>query len=432
MTSNWIKPSNGLIYSAILMMCLTFAGCDTGFEWMVGVKPMTAPDLDQLTKSGTRLQVLDVGPRDDYIEGHIPGAYWVAYRDFEEVLAQMVPDKMDKKAPLVITCPSGHFSVPAAAKAKGQGFDNVFSLHDGVLNWRQMGFALEKGATRVIEKASCRSAFIPMGKNQQLATVVSGFGLKPAYMLITLLLILSLRGSGTKDKRLIFWGMIAFFAGETFCALNYLFFDGRNDLFDMLHGLGMVLMGAWISWGIAVFWDERILQFTPLKGKCTFHRLCGACWKYKTAAPCRMQQMFLLVTPVLALTSLIPWCIPLRSLYRISNVFDTPVLYSYSVELQMVDFRLYALLAVILFLAAWGITFKGVLSLKSAHIPFFTGIGLMSFSIFRFFLLEAFRLSPAWMDFWEEATELFLILAVAWFLYLYRFEIGLRPFATKS
>ncbi len=409
-----------VIHLIILCGTLTCMGCSSGLEWVVGVGSISAEQLQRSLQAGKEFQFLDVGPRQFYLEGHLPGARWVDYKKLEEQLPRL---SLDRTKPLVITCPSGYLSVPAAAVAKGQGFGNVVSLHGGVAQWRNQAFVLQAGATDgAAGSENFSPVLVPMSRIQQLAATISGLGFKPTYMALTLALILGLWGNKSRDVALIRGGLIAFLVGESFCALNYLIFSGASDSFDALHGLGMVFMGALVSWGLVVLLDERVLSVTAPARACAFKRLCGACWKYQNVS-CRLQRLLLLAIPALAITALMPWCTPLRVLHQESMVFATPVLYSYSINLQLADFRLYSFLAAAFFFVAWARTFKGVAFLKSAQLPFFTAMGLMSFSLFRFFLLEAFRLSPAWMDFWEEATELFLIVGLGWFLYLNRMEM---------
>jgi drug/metabolite transporter (DMT)-like permease len=110
------------------------------------------------------------------------------------------------------------------------------------------------------------------------------------------------------------------------------------------------------------------------------------------------------------------------------RVLGTDVRFSYAFVQLLVDFRLFPLLAALCFLATLILLRGGVPSLPRAKLPFFAGLGLGIFSIFRYFLVEAYRRTPVWLDFWEEATELVLTVALGFFLLTFREQLGLgRP-----
>jgi rhodanese-related sulfurtransferase len=411
--------------ATVILVLLSLTGCTAGFEWLLGVDAITPEELMQSLQAGESIRIVDVGPRDAYGAQHLPGARWVDFHRLESRLPQLLNDRT---APVVFTCPGGYLSALAVVMAKGQGFSKVASLHGGVTQWRRRGYVVEKGFSSNAGVTTPAPHLTPMSPGQQWAAMVSGLGFKPVYMALTLALILGLWRTRDRDIALIRRGLLAFFIGEAFCALNYLLFGGANDFFDMLHGLGMVLMGALLSWGMAVFLDERMVHVSAAASVCVFKRLCGPCWKNQKA-PCRLHRLLVFAAPALAVLALMPWCLPLRSLYQVSKVYATPVLYSYSPGLQLIDFRAYSLLALVFFVFAMARLLRGAPDFRAAQFSFFAGVGLLSFSLFRFFLLETYRQSPAWMDFWEEATELIMILGLCWFLFHYRIEAGLRPFA---
>ncbi|MFH0901122.1 MAG: hypothetical protein V2A73_10890, partial [Pseudomonadota bacterium] len=64
-------------------------------------------------------------------------------------------------------------------------------------------------------------------------------------------------------------------------------------------------------------------------------------------------------------------------------------------------------------------------AIRRAQAPFFAGFGLLAFSVFRFFLVESFRSAPYWAEFWEETTELAVVLALCLFLWVMRRQLRL-------
>ena len=427
--ANLIRKVIGAIRcSALILILLSTVGCTSGFEWVLGVEAVSPEILQQAMQAGEKIQIIDVGTEKEYMAGHVPGALRVDLHDLESRLPQL---PLDRDVLTVFTCPGGYLSAMAVVMAKGQYFSKAVSLHGGVSRWRRGGFEVETGPPATVHQAEIVPDLVPISLSQQLAAVISGLGFKPMYMTLTFLLCIGLWKNRIRDIALARWGLAAFFTGEMFCALNYLIFSGGSDFFDTLHGLGMVVMGVLISWGLVVFFDERVLHVTAEKETCGFKRLCKTCWKYENV-PCRLQRLVLFAAPALAVVALMPWCIPLRSLYQVSDVFGTNVLYSYSPVLQLTDFRLYSFLAAVLFLFTTVRLFRRKTPLKAIQPPFFAGVGLMGFSLFRFFLFETYRISPAWMDFWEETTELIMIFGLGWFLFQYRMETGLWPFAKSA
>ena len=56
--------------------------------------------------------------------------------------------------------------------------------------------------------------------SEQLLVIISGLVIKPAYMVLSFVLILFLRRNPARDLVLIKWSLITFLAGEGFCAAN--------------------------------------------------------------------------------------------------------------------------------------------------------------------------------------------------------------------
>ncbi len=258
---------------------------------------------------------------------------------------------------------------------------------------------------------------------QQAASLVSGYGFKPLYMILTLWLIIVLWKIRAPDIRLVRRGLIAFLSGEAFCALNYLIFGGGSDCLDALHALGMAIMGGLVGWGIALFLDGRVLRLTEGSPSCVLRRLCGACPSAEGrpgARPCRLRWLIKMAAPAAAIFCLMPWCLPIRPLRLTADILGARVLFSYSDFLQVIDFRIYPAIALASLSVAALRIWRGPMSLTNAQLPFFAGAGLLSFSLFRFLLLNAFRDAPAWMNFWEETTELIFVLVLAFFLIPHR------------
>jgi adenylyltransferase/sulfurtransferase len=84
--------------------------------------------------------LVDVRERDEWEEGHIPGAIHVPRGYLESRIEQAVPDK---DRPVVLYCAGGSRSAFAAKTLEELGYTNVASLAGGFGEWKRSGFPYE-------------------------------------------------------------------------------------------------------------------------------------------------------------------------------------------------------------------------------------------------------------------------------------------------
>jgi rhodanese-related sulfurtransferase len=110
------------------------------------------PDMDitslshLVEKMGNELILVDARSREDYIEGHIPGALSLPLGEFDELIQgfmeRVPPDRM------IITYCSGvecHDSHDLAEFLNGAGFSNVRIFAGGLPEWQEKNKPVEKG-----------------------------------------------------------------------------------------------------------------------------------------------------------------------------------------------------------------------------------------------------------------------------------------------
>lgn len=148
MTAHWMKQMG---WDAAAMTVDIAAGPRESGPWQPRV-----PGLDSVQAAGigatalqTRLQlgdvtVIDVDWSRDYLEGHIPGAWYGLRARLAEVLPQVPPSHA-----IVLTSGDGVLARLAAADLKGTARQSVLALEGGTAAWRKAGLPLEKGATRM-------------------------------------------------------------------------------------------------------------------------------------------------------------------------------------------------------------------------------------------------------------------------------------------
>ena len=83
---------------------------------------------------------LDVREREEWDEGHIPGAVHVPRGWLESRIEKTVSDRAK---PVVAYCASGNRSTFAARTLEELGYENVVSLAGGINDWKRHGYPLE-------------------------------------------------------------------------------------------------------------------------------------------------------------------------------------------------------------------------------------------------------------------------------------------------
>src|SRR5438132_2884486 len=83
---------------------------------------------------------VDVRERDEWDEGHIPGAVWVPRGNLESRIENAVPDR---STPLVLYCSSGNRSAFGAKSLAELGYEDVVSLAGGFTDWKRNGYDVE-------------------------------------------------------------------------------------------------------------------------------------------------------------------------------------------------------------------------------------------------------------------------------------------------
>jgi len=87
--------------------------------------------------------VLDVRPRDQYQEAHIPGAVNMPLAELGEDGHDLSILPGDLDAPILSVCQRGNASLSGVLFLKSLGYRNVRSITGGTLAWREKGFATD-------------------------------------------------------------------------------------------------------------------------------------------------------------------------------------------------------------------------------------------------------------------------------------------------
>jgi len=113
------------------LMLLTACGQNKENDGEDAYMSITAEEAKAIMDSGEGYIVLDVRTREEYDEGHIPGAVLVPNTEIEERAEENLPDKDQL---ILVYCRSGRRSKMAAEILAELGYTNIREF-GGIIDW---------------------------------------------------------------------------------------------------------------------------------------------------------------------------------------------------------------------------------------------------------------------------------------------------------
>lgn len=104
------------------------------------VDEVSPQELRRQLEDGAKPTLIDVRERDEFVQGHLPGAVFIPRGYLELNIEQVQPDR---NAPLVIYCAGGIRSLLAARNLKDMGYTNLVSLVGGFNAWKNAGYSFQ-------------------------------------------------------------------------------------------------------------------------------------------------------------------------------------------------------------------------------------------------------------------------------------------------
>jgi molybdopterin/thiamine biosynthesis adenylyltransferase/rhodanese-related sulfurtransferase len=129
--------------------------------------------LDSLRDSERGWVIVDVREREEWDEGHLPGAVHVPRGHLESRIERAAPDK---SGPVLVYCASGNRSAFAAKTLEELGYDHVVSLAGGFTDWKRNGnpFEIPEALDESKRRRYSRHLLIPeVGEEGQLKLLQS-------------------------------------------------------------------------------------------------------------------------------------------------------------------------------------------------------------------------------------------------------------------
>jgi molybdopterin/thiamine biosynthesis adenylyltransferase/rhodanese-related sulfurtransferase len=100
------------------------------------ITEVTPQGLQGRLEAGEEVTIVDIRERDEFAQGHLPGAVFIP-RGFLELQIEQV--EYDREKPVVLYCAGGVRSALAARNLKEMGYENVESLIGGFNGWKNAG-----------------------------------------------------------------------------------------------------------------------------------------------------------------------------------------------------------------------------------------------------------------------------------------------------
>jgi len=388
------------------------------------VTPVEAKEL--LRAENSQAILVDIKPYNEFYEIHIEGAQnW----PLAEILAvkslKKVPERFRNKTLLLIS-DDGMDGNSATKYLISIGLEIVMNVRGGTQEWigsinKPEGDVYDRFQSSSGETWSFPIRHSPL--HEKLLAVISGFAIKPAYTVLSFILIVILWRSRSQDLVALRWSMICFFVGENFCGANYIFFQDKSYLFEYLHSFGMLLSFGFVTYALFEGMESRILMLSDPNRKCAALKLCRKCIKYENV-PCGLKRAFFIIIPAFALVALMPLRSDWHNTSYNTMIFGTFYNYTRRLIYQRFEMQYCPISAVVLLSVSLLILiFKKENALPLAKIFFAAGVGPMGFGLFRSILTTMYSQNLVWFSFWEEFTELLFIMGVCFMLWIFRYGL---------
>jgi len=404
--------------------------------WLVigrapGVSPTAAKRM--LAAGSGNVVLVDIRAAEDYEAGHLDGAEGWPFAEIRALdSVKGVPTQFLGGRRLLLLCRSGITAAVAARHLRALGLTEVWKVDDGLQGWIAESAGGPGGVTAFCRllTASGETRELPARESsrvEQWAAALSGFVVKPFYMLLSLVLIVWLWRSAAPDLAALRRSMAAFLVGEGFCAANYLFFRDQSHLAEFLHSYGMVLAFGFAAWAILEGLDRRLVGFSDPERRCAALPLCGPCVKHAEVS-CGLKRVFILLIPCAIVLGLMPLTAEPEMVSYNTAIFGAPYNWSHATVYQLFEMRFCPLYGIALLAAALLVLLaRGLRGVPAAKLLFAAGLGPVGFGLFRLFLFGPYRDNLVWFAFWEEITELIFIVGAAAVLWIFRARLFANP-----
>lgn len=259
--------------------------------------------------------------------------------------------------------------------------------------------------------------FHALSSGEQGALVLAVYFIKLVYMLVALAVLALIWREHGRAWLALQGSLAAFWLGEFFCAINILFFVEEALVFEYLHSLFMVFCLGLLFFSVMEVVDKELLHFSNPSARCALVGVCKNCVKAHPGSPgaCLLHRLFQWMIPLGAVVVLMPLIAqPMKFSFE-TSVFGVQRILTHLMPIQWYEVRFSPAAALVFMAAAWlalawrGGTTDGV---QISKILLSVGAGHLGFSLMRLAFASFYRERLVWFVFWEELTELLLVVGV--------------------
>ncbi len=379
------------------------------------VPAISATDAVAAVQSGSRDSVLvDIRTPEVFALRHVRGSVnWplgeITAGEVEPGLAKAVAGKE-----VHLLCNSGLYTAIAFREMPNFGVTRAVMVHDGLAAYNVIGgLPIDEARMQDIYGGASPMPWYHSPWYEQWSLFLTGFVVKPAYMLLSFLLILLLWGQRAWDMAALRWGLIFFLAGEFACMVNYVIFRHASHLSEFSHGYGMVVAFGFLTYAAMEGLDARVIHFSSAKAKCAFMGMCPSCEK-GGGGICGLRRLIkFLVVAVLVVTPLLFCAQPSMVSYN-TKILLSMYNFSHPAVYQIFEARICPAVAMLLLgLSLVALSRTKDPALQWPKMLFAAGFGAFGFGLFRVALFGIFKGNLVWFNTWEEVTEMILVAGIA-------------------
>ena len=417
----------------LVLMIIAAAALPIVLYWQLfGGGPAVTPHeaRQRLSQPGSKALLVDVSSPEAYKASHLVGAANWPYHDIMALSSTGQLPQQFRGRPLLLICRSGLSSALATRRLRQLGMPDVTNVRGGMQAWVADAEPAGPAAYTTLRKVSGETVGPPFRESpplEQWAAVLSGFAIKPTYMLLSLLLIVVLWRSVHVELVALRWGLTFFLIGETACAVNYFAFADQSYLTEFVHSFGMVLCFGFATYAFLEGVDRRLIRYSDPQQRCAALGLCRQCIK-QADVPCRLRQLFYVLIPAHIILAFMPLLAPIGSglagletpSYN-TRIFGAFYNYSHPAIYQLYELRFLPVVAIALMGASLAVLLLNRSDpVRWSKFLFAAGMGPLGFSLLRLFIYAPYRQNQVWFTFWEEVTELMFVVGAGAVLWLFR------------
>jgi len=102
-----------------------------------GISEISVGETHRLLEKAGQIVLLDIREEEEIALGYIRGAVFIPIEELEEKAETLLPEK---DVPVIVYCAVGIRSLAAARLMKKIGYENVFSMAEGIEGWEAAGY----------------------------------------------------------------------------------------------------------------------------------------------------------------------------------------------------------------------------------------------------------------------------------------------------